>query len=684
MSATINAKLFSDYFNGCPVLNVPGMTFPIKNMYLEDILAMTEYRIRPRTPKRFRGKSLGYKEDVEYTQLMSPYIEELETKRSYPFHVMKSLRMRESEEAPDDLILELLTHISKNEGGGAVLIFLAGWEQISRLHKELLADRSFSQPRKFLILPLHSMMPTVNQRQVFDRPPPGVRKIILSTNIAETSVTIEDVVFVIDTGKIKQSNFDSGRNLATLQSEWISLANGRQRQGRAGRTQPGVCYRLYSRGREASFHDQPTPEMRRMRLEELILRVKILKLGRVDVFLRHVPEPPDERTVSVSLQLLRTLGALDESEYLTPLGFHLAQLPTHPRTGKLILLAAIFGCLEPVVSIAAALTFKDPFVIPLHKEELVRRCKKTLAEGSSSDHLLIARVMSQYRSALQSGWSQAKHFCYQNFLSYNTMSMLSDMADQFCKDLHERQFITHPSLTHAAANVNSGNEKLVRAVLCAGLYPNVAKVIPSRSTGRRPAKILTPQDGKVTIHPKSLNYEAAEFQSSWLCYHTKVKTSAIFLHDCSEVSPLALMFFGARFRRSRKSQCEMVDVGEDIHFLCDSHTADMMESLRRHWDELLRQRVSNPGATDWSTSSADCTLLKTIIDVVADDGSYDSSSDPDQHQFTVPPPRPERPERNTRRQNYDAERSFDPHWSAEESLEEWDDSENDLSLPEDL
>jgi len=101
------------------------MTFPIKNMYLEDILAMTDYRIRPRSPKRFRGKAMGYKEDIEYTQLMTPFIEELEAKRSYPYHVMKSLRMRESEEAPDDLIVELLTHICNNEG--ISFVYLTCW-----------------------------------------------------------------------------------------------------------------------------------------------------------------------------------------------------------------------------------------------------------------------------------------------------------------------------------------------------------------------------------------------------------------------------------------------------------------------------------------------------------------------------------------------------------------------------
>ena len=632
MSATINAEIFSHYFHQCPVLVVPGMTFPVKNLYLEDILTQTEYRIRPQTTKRFRDKS-GAAEDVAYTQFMVPYIERLEANRSYPCHVLKSLRMRESEDSPEDLIVELISHICRNERGGAILVFLSGWEQISKLHKTLEADRFFSS-RKFLILPLHSMMPTLNQKQVFDRPPPGVRKIILSTNIAETSVTIEDVVYVIDTGRVKLSNFDPAKNLSTLQAEWISLANGRQRQGRAGRTQPGICYRLYTRHREQSFDAHPIPEMQRMRLEELILRVKILKLGRVDVFLRHVPEPPDPRTVQISLDLLQTLGALDSSESLTPLGFHLAQLPTDPRTGKLILLGAIFGCLEPVLSIAAALSFKDPFVIPLNKEEQVRKTKKLLAEGSRSDHLLIARVMRQFRSARRQGWNAAKNYCYQNYLSSNSMSMLSDMADQFCRDLYERQFISNSSLIDPGANVNSDNEQLVRAVMCAGLFPNVAKV-SLKKRGSAPPKITTPEDGRVSIHPKSLNYDTKDFESPWLCYHSKVKTSSIFLHDCSEISPLALMVFGGQFERNRRQHgdTEQVDVGKGIEFTCDICTADLLHSLRRHFDDLLRRRVSHPGPTDWSTTSSESTLLTAIVEAVTTDVEAQTNRLQGEYQF---------------------------------------------------
>ena len=418
----------------------------------------------------------------------------------------------------------------------------------------------------------------------------------------------------------------------TLQSEWISLANGRQRQGRAGRTQPGVCYRLYSRCRESSFAPHPVPEMKRMRLEELILRVKILKLGQVEVFLRHVPEPPEERTVQLSLELLRTLGALDEFERLTPLGFHLAQLPTDPRTGKLILLGAIFGCLEPVLSVAAALSFRDPFVVPLNQEEMVRKCKKQLDDGLRSDHLLIARVMRQYRSLRNQDFAAAKNYCYQNYLSSGTMSMLTDMVDQFCRDLHERQFLSSASVTDPAANVNSKNHGLVRAVLCAGLFPNIAAVHAKRGRpgNSAPLKITTCEDGRVSIHPRSVNYDVKEFESPWLCFHCKIKTTSIFIHDVSEVSPLALIFFGGGTRKSQPDGTgterrgeERLDVGPGISFRCDSSTIDLMETLRARWDNFLSYRVSHPGPTDWSptSNSPDSAVLRAIVQFVTATGA---------------------------------------------------------------
>ncbi|KAL1440711.1 hypothetical protein MTO96_009259 [Rhipicephalus appendiculatus] len=239
--------MFSEYFGNCPRLEIPGIAFPVDVIYLEDILEHTGYRgnsLYDGTSGVRRKDRRKVEDSIEDAM---PFIRSLEGKYSN-----KTLGTFKPE--------------------GAILVFLPGWEQINNLNKLLTADRNL---RGSLIIPLHSMMPTVNQRQVFDRPPAGVRKIVLATNIAETSITINDVVYVIDCGKIKMSNFDVDKNLATLDAEWVSRANAQQRKGRAGRVQPGVCYRLYTSWRESQLDAYQLPEMLRTRLETLILKIKV-------------------------------------------------------------------------------------------------------------------------------------------------------------------------------------------------------------------------------------------------------------------------------------------------------------------------------------------------------------------------------------------------------------------------
>lgn len=166
------------------------------------------------------------------------------------------------------------------------------------------------------------MLPTVSQKSVFEPPPQGklncfifiniclhsislagVRKIILSTNIAETSVTIDDVVYVINNGRMKLKGFDAENNIGTLKEEWVSIANSRQRRGRAGRVRPGICYHLYTKGRERSFDDYVLPEMMRTSLEEVILQAKILQVGMVTPFLEKVMNPPETKALEVALKV---------------------------------------------------------------------------------------------------------------------------------------------------------------------------------------------------------------------------------------------------------------------------------------------------------------------------------------------------------------------------------------------
>lgn len=176
------------------------------------------------------------------------------------------------------LIEQLLRRICNDSKEGAVLVFLPGWDDINRTRGKLLSSPYFNDPSKFLIISLHSMVPLVEQKKVFKRPPPGCRKIVLSTNIAETSVTIDDVVYVIDSGRMKEKSYDPYNNVSTLHSSWVSKASAKQREGRAGRCQPGICYHLYSKLRAASLPDFQVPEIKRMPIEELCLQVPSLFL----------------------------------------------------------------------------------------------------------------------------------------------------------------------------------------------------------------------------------------------------------------------------------------------------------------------------------------------------------------------------------------------------------------------
>ena len=274
---------------------------------------------------------------------------------------------------------------------GSVLVFLTGWDEIQKLC-ELCADPALRAPA-CRVLPLHGSMPTANQREIFDRPPAGVRKIVLATNVAETSVTIDDVSHVIDAGKAKEKSYDALNNLACLAPRWISKASAHQRRGRAGRTKPGTCYRVYTEAQHAAMAPRAIPELLRTPLEELVLAVKALGLGDAAAFCARALDPPEPKSVQNALGLLRDIGALTTDEgdaggkgkknkkgdvavdvsvsvdvsELTALGRHLAALPVDPRTCKMLIVASVLGCLSPALTVAACAAYKDPFVLPAER-----------------------------------------------------------------------------------------------------------------------------------------------------------------------------------------------------------------------------------------------------------------------------------------------------------------------------
>ncbi|XP_037124135.1 probable ATP-dependent RNA helicase DHX34 [Syngnathus acus] len=311
MSATINIKLFSDYFGGAPVLQVPGRLFPIQVLY------------QPIPPEE-----------------------------------QASSRMEKLEPRPYLRILQTIDQRYPPEERGDLLIFLSGVAEIGAIQEACQVYATHT--RRWIVLPLHSTLSLAQQDKVFDIAPPGVRKCIISTNIAETSVTIDGVRFVVDSGKVKEMSFDPKAKMQRLQEFWISRASSEQRKGRAGRTGPGVCYRLYAESDYDAFASYPVPEIHRVALDSLVLQMKSMGLG--DPLSFVFIDPPPAASIQTAITYLKEQGALDQRCELTTIGSVLAQLPVDVVIGKMLVLGSLFNLVEPVLTVAAALSVQSPFL----------------------------------------------------------------------------------------------------------------------------------------------------------------------------------------------------------------------------------------------------------------------------------------------------------------------------------
>ncbi|XP_017788044.1 PREDICTED: ATP-dependent RNA helicase DHX36-like [Habropoda laboriosa] len=627
MSATLNSERFSEYYNGCPIIHIPGFVYPVEEFYLEDILKFTGFKfpeVAP-LPQNYKKYTKKYKEVQqkrdEFHDVIDPHIRQLIAEKKYARQEIDQLRNPHSEMMSLELIEELIRYICRANGPGAILVFLPGMMDIIKLHRMMLDSERYPQSQ-YVIYPLHSRMPTIDQKAIFKEPPQGVRKIIIATSIAETSITIEDVVYVVDSGKTKFSKFDVQKNIQTLEPEWVSLANAQQRKGRAGRVKPGVCYHLYSRGREMTFDKYPLPEMLRTRLEEVILQIKILQLGKSKAFLSSVMDPPNVKAIDLSLELLRSLNALDNDENLTPLGYHLAQLPLDPRTGKMIIWGALFSCVEPVFAIAASLSFKDAFYCPLGKEEEARQRKLELNLNEFSDHIALSEALMRFEYMYKRG--NAGSFCWEYFLSFNTLKLLSEMKSQFAQHLCKMKFMETDNPSDINANKNSKNATLVKAIVCAVMYPNIAVVRRVTKTG---TLAWTPEDGSVAIHPSSVNNKIKDLPSPYITYFTKQRSTAIYLHVTTCVTATILLFAAPNMIIKKGEGNYSVGITTSDTVACDSRTAQLIQKLQEQFNNILEYKTTHPGIVSWNSYEGD--LLNAIIELVCQKDEEMGFSDSD-------------------------------------------------------
>ncbi|XP_043913365.1 putative ATP-dependent RNA helicase DHX57 isoform X2 [Protopterus annectens] len=683
MSATLNADLFSQYFNTCPTVHIPGHTFPVDQFFLEDAIEMTGYTLEDGSPyarsvKKGPGEHVASSKGKSQQSSIEEVEEEISSLHLYEHdiikdtipdhkltvkqfmirykglskHVIKTLAAMDLEKINLDLIEALLEWIVEEDHGyppGAILIFMPGLAEIKLLYEQLQSNPLFNNRRKrCVIYPLHSSLSSEEQQSVFLKPPTDVTKIVISTNIAETSITIDDVVYVIDSGRMKEKRYDPSKSMESLEDTWVSKANAEQRKGRAGRVASGLSFHLFTHHCfQHHLLEQQLPEVQRVPLEQLCLRIKILDMfsdHTLESVLSCLIEPPSIESLRSAKHRLQDLGALSPEEKLTPLGYHLASLPVDVRIGKLMLFGAIFRCLDSALTIAASLAFKSPFVSPWDKRDEANEKKLEFATANS-DHLTFLQAYKGWIHALKNSSRAAFIYCKQHFLSGRVLQEIAALKRQFAELLSDIGFVKEGlkakdiekmsvsggdgilEATGEEANCNADNIKLMSAMLCAALYPNVVKVstpddkYQQTSTGAvktqpkaAELRFITRNDGFVYLHPSSVNFQVRVFESPYLVYHEKVKTSRLFIRDCSMVSVYPLVLFGGgqvNIELQRGTFVVSLDDGWICFAAASFQVAELVKELRWELDQLLQDKIKNP-----SMDLCTCPRGSRIIDMI--------------------------------------------------------------------
>jgi len=465
-SATLDADKFSSYFLSCPILTIPGRTFPVEVMY-----------------------------------------------------------SREPESDYLDAALTTAMQIHLTEPPGDILLFLTGKEEIDTSCEILYERMKALGPAvpELLVLPIYGALPSEIASRIFEPAPEGGRKIVIATNIAETSITIDGIYFVIDPGFVKQTAYDAKLGMDRLQVTPISQAQAKQRAGRAGRTGPGKCFRLYT---ETAYQSEmlPTtiPEIQRQNLSNTILMLKAMGIN--DLLHFDFMDPPPTNTMLTALEELYALGALDEEGLLTRLGRRMADFPMEPALAKSLIISIDLGCSDELLSIVAMITGSPSvFYRPKEKQSQADQ-KKSKFHDPSGDHLTLLNV---YQGWIRQRRSDA--WCVENFIVSRNMRRSEDVRKQLVQILER----------HGLKIVSCGRETdRVRRALCSGFFRSSARKDPTE--GFKTLVEGTP----VYMHPSSALWGK---NAEYVVYHSLVETTKEYMHVCTTIEPKWLVELAPTF-----------------------------------------------------------------------------------------------------------------------------------------
>jgi len=466
-SATLDAVKFSEYFFGAPIFTIPGRTFPVEIMYTKD-------------PE------------------------------------------------PDYLDASLITvmQIHLTEPPGDILLFLTGQEEIDTAC-EILFERMKSlgsDVPELIILPVYSALPSEMQTRIFDPAPPGSRKVVVATNIAETSLTIDGIHYVVDPGFVKQKVYNSKTGIDQLVVTPISQAQAKQRAGRAGRTGPGKCYRLYT---ERAYRDEmlstAVPELQRTNLVSTVLSLKAMGIN--DLLSFDFMDPPPMETLVTAMEQLYQLSALDDEGLLTRLGRRMAEFPLDPMLCKMLIMSVHLSCSDEILTVVSMLSVQNVFYRPKEKQALADQ-KKAKFHQNEGDHLTLLAVYNSWKNnKFSNPW------CFENFVQARTLRRAQDVRKQMLgiMDRHKLDVVS------CGKNVTK-----IQKAICSGYFRNAAKKDPQEGY-----RTLVDQQ-VVYIHPSSALFNR---QPEWIIYHELVLTTKEYMREVTAIDPKWLVEFAPKFFR---------------------------------------------------------------------------------------------------------------------------------------
>ncbi|KAL2671229.1 Cyclin-dependent kinase catalytic subunit [[Neocosmospora] mangrovei] len=474
-SATMNAEKFAQYFDDAPIFNIPGRRYPV---------------------------------DIYYTP--APEANYLAAAITTTFQ------------------------IHTTQGKGDILIFLTGQDEIEAAEQEIAetAKKLGSRIKELVICPIYANLPSELQSKIFEPTPDGARKVVLATNIAETSLTIDGIVYVIDPGYVKENVYNPATGMSNLVVVPCSRASANQRSGRAGRVGPGKCFRLYTKFAYMNEMDESTtPEIQRTNLNGVVLQLKSLGINELLEF--EFMDPPPTEALIGALNQLFALQALNHRGELTKLGRQMAEFPTDPMLAKAVLAADKEGCVEEVLSIVSMLGEASAlFFRPKDKKIHADSARNRFTVKDGGDHITLLNVWNQWvDSDFSPVWSK------ENFLQQRSLTRARDVRDQLAK-LCERVEV-------APSTCGASNLRPIKRAITAGFFPNAARLQKSGDSYRTVKNNTT-----VWIHPSSV-LMAIDPPEKMVVYFELVQTTKEYMRSVMPIEPRWLSELAPHFHKKK-------------------------------------------------------------------------------------------------------------------------------------